>query len=162
MNGRKMNKNTYAVKIDGSKSLESMLEAGNYDWVPKYIINGHIPIEKQNPKEVELELTTFDLPWISHEKVLEELENQKLRPATFLELLSFGAAFPEIQREFPIAALGTVKVTGKKITDGWDTGPGGYHRATCLRGSSTGRSLNLYLLLMGWHLQWRFLTTRIV
>ena len=151
------NKDTYSVRIDYSQTLDEMVEAGNYDWVSKYIQRGNIPVEGEGVKEAKLVLITSGKPWTSFDEAVEEIKKRNLRPANFPELLAFGAKYPDIQRKYPITAIGTEIITGKKITDGNDTGPGGYHRDACLRGSETGRALTLYKEIVGWHGEWRFL-----
>ncbi|MFH1990409.1 MAG: hypothetical protein ABIJ19_00960 [Patescibacteria group bacterium] len=41
-------------------------------------------------------------------EVLSELDKMGLRPVTLKELLALGEGFPNLQREFPIIALGSV------------------------------------------------------
>ena len=152
------NRDIYSVKTDFNQSLNEMVEAGKYDWVSKYILRGNISIEGEGVEESRFMLITSGKPWTSYDEAMEEIERQNLRPATFPELLSFGAQYPEFQRKYPITAIGTEIITGKKITDGSDTGPGGYQRDGCLRGSATGRALTLYKEIVGWHGEWRFLS----
>jgi hypothetical protein len=42
-----------------------------------------------------------------HEEDVAELQRRGLRPAVLSELLAFARAFPDAQKQFPIAALGT-------------------------------------------------------
>ena len=45
---------------------------------------------------------------LSSDDVEKKLDKMGLRPATITELLAFGAMYPEVQRKFPIIALGSV------------------------------------------------------
>ena len=71
------------------------------------------------------------------------------RPATLAELLALGESQPELQRQFPIIALGSV----------W-RGAFGRRRVACLYVPGYGRRLNLYYLDNDWRAHCRFLAVR--
>jgi len=100
-------KKVFPVIVDYSKSLAEMIRAGNYDWVNSNITVKHFPIQGQGQVELDIELVHYDRA-MSSEDVIHDLDQRGLRPATLLELLAFGAKYPEKQREFPIVALGSV------------------------------------------------------
>mgnify|MGYP001593530058 FL=1 len=56
---------------------------------------------------VDVQLVHFNRI-VSTEEALKELDNQGLRAIDLHELLSIGAKYPNLQREFPIVALGSV------------------------------------------------------
>lgn len=93
------------------KSLAQLIAFGGYDWVHPDVVTNFV---------VELvgELTLREVHLLHYNKsmtsqqVLDDMERQGLRPATFLELLWIGILHPELQRIFPIVALGTVVALG--------------------------------------------------
>ena len=85
----------------------------------------------------------------SDKEVLAEMERESLRPATMVELLAFGAQYPETQREFPVVALGSV----------W-TGPQGDRDVGYLWGNPGSRQLGLYWRGDDWFADYRFLAVR--
>lgn len=95
--------------VDYSMTFEQMIAAGRYDLKNSEITEKHflIPPSKRGKKEVAIELIHFNRDMESYD-VLRELDLMGLRPAELPELLAFGAAYPEKQREFPIVALGSV------------------------------------------------------
>ena len=109
----------YPVTIDYGMSLADMIEAGHYDWTNSDITAEHFPIKGRGKAEVKLELVHFDRA-VSTDEALEELDKQGLRPAKIEELLAFGAAYPEIQHEFPVICLGSVwsdRDDGRSVPD---------------------------------------------
>lgn len=105
----KVARNAYPARIrdgvenDYSKLFESLLARGNYGYKNPEITSSNFPGKCVGDFEGVLYHPNRD---ISSEDVLEELDQNGLRPATMLELLIFGAKFPEKLVEFPIAALG--------------------------------------------------------
>lgn len=97
----------FTIIVDYSKSMRSMVKDGNYDRVNPNIAFKNLPLVGEGRVEVTLELLHFDRI-ISTEKALEEIKKRGLVAARIEHLLAFGAAHPELQREFPILALGSV------------------------------------------------------
>ena len=82
------------------------------------------------------------------DEVLAEMERLGLRPATFAELLAFSLKYGDLQRQFPIVALGSsVRVSG-------------YERFPVLRGYSLERRLFLRWDDSEWSGRCRFLAVR--
>lgn len=71
------------------------------------------------------------------------------RPALIEDLLALGAEYPELQKQFPIVALGSV----------WQD-PGGRRRVPYLRWDGGGRDLDLYWFGDDWDERWRFAAVR--
>lgn len=84
-----------------------MIKVGKYTWVNSEISSAHFPIKGERTKEVMTELVHFNRYIESADDVLRELDKSGLRPATIEELLAFSLKYPEIQRQFPIVALGS-------------------------------------------------------
>jgi len=100
-------KRTYFVTVDLSMLLEEMIASGQYDSCNKDINSENFPIKGTGALEVNLELVHLGRKATTDE-VEAELDKRGLRAATLVELLAFGAKYPELQREFPIIALGSV------------------------------------------------------
>ncbi|MEK9131766.1 MAG: hypothetical protein AAB447_02570 [Patescibacteria group bacterium] len=97
------------IVIDYGKTLEQVLEAGKYDWVNSDVTPDRFPIKGTGVVEREAKIVHFGKD-MSSEQVEAELEKKSLRPGTHEELLAFGSTYPEMQRKFPIVALGSSAV----------------------------------------------------
>lgn len=138
----------FRVAVDYSMSLDEMIAAGHYDWMNSDITAKHFPVSGGGQREVELELVHLNRE-ASTAYVLEELERRGLRPAKIAELLALGANHPELQKQFPIIAFGSV----------WRD-PSGLHYLPFLRGRSDERDLDLYDYDFHWPFKCRFLAVR--
>jgi hypothetical protein len=98
---------TFPVTVNYDRTIEKMVTSGKYDWSNPNINSKRFPIGAKGRVEVNIELVHFNYP-ITSDEVLRNLDRQGLRPATLPEILAFGATYPEMQREFPIVALGSV------------------------------------------------------
>ncbi len=100
---------TSLVKVDYDQTVEEMIGAGKYGWVPQNTNSKHFPTGRHGTSEVEMTLVRFDHAVVIGE-VLQELNKMGLRPAELLELLAFNAAYPEPGQTFvsPIIALDSV------------------------------------------------------
>ncbi len=138
--------NLFCVTVDYSMTIEQMIAAGRYDWQNNDVNDKHFPIppSKRVRQEVAIKLVQFDSNMES-EEVLRELDKMGLRPAELPELLAFGAAYPEKQREFPIVALGSV-------WHDWD----GDRGVACLYRDADKRNLDLDWWSGGWGSGGRF------
>lgn len=129
----------YIVTIDPTKTLVQMIEAGKYDYANPDINEMNFPLEKSEgdgpyrtaSTDVSLELVHFNKVMTTRE-IEAELDRRGLRSATLLEILAFGAKYPEIQREFPLVALGSSCVR-----------PGGDRGVPCLGRGGSGRHVYL-------------------
>lgn len=97
----------FAIAVDYRQSLEKMIEAGQYARVNSDINSTAFPIKRGKTVEVETQLVGFDKT-MSSEAVLTELDRMGLRAANIMELLAFGAKYPEEQKKNPVVALGSV------------------------------------------------------
>lgn len=145
--------NLFKVTVDYSKSLAEMIAAGSYDRKNNDIADKHFPIPKLPaglPTKIELNLKlTYFNKCVTSEKAIAKLKKRGLRPATLPEMLAFGAAYKEKQREFFIVAFGSV----------WRNLDG--HRSIpCLWGSSSERGLGLGWFESDWRPRYRFLAVR--
>ncbi|MDP3772371.1 MAG: hypothetical protein Q8Q94_03290 [bacterium] len=97
----------YPVTVYYGLSLADMIEAGHYDWVNGSITAEHFPIVGEGMVDLNINLLHFKR-FIQSDEAIKEMDEMGLRPLTLPELLAFGAKFPDMQREFPIIAFGTV------------------------------------------------------
>jgi len=97
----------FPVVVDYDKSLDDMIQAGNYDWVCEKITAENFPYDCEGKHGVRLEYHRFDRV-VTGEEAFELLDMAGFRPATLPELLAFGAAFPEEQEKHEIVTLSSV------------------------------------------------------
>ena len=128
-----------------TQSFSDMVKAGKYDWVNSNITEKHFPIQGNGKITKELHLIHFNKV-MSSEGVLAEFERLGLAPAKIEDLLVFGVVLFNLQRQFPIVALGSV----------WRHSDGG-RGVPCLSGRSGDRDLGLGWLGDGWDERYRFL-----
>jgi hypothetical protein len=118
------------------RKLEEMIEAGNFAWKNDDInsINFPDPQEKELLNQViKLKAKIFDFKKsISSEDILKELDKEGFRSATLIELLALAEADPELQKQFPVIALGLVR----RYSDG-------RRNVTCLYADGFGRKLGI-------------------
>ncbi len=136
----------YRFKIDYGLTVVQMVALGNYGWANPDITTENFPHDSRlGEVEVTAEVIHFG-KCMSTDAVLAELDSRRLRPATMAELLAFGAAFPEEQRNFPIVALGSV----------W-TNPDGRRVVGGLGMEGSRRDLDFYCVGGDWNGNYRFL-----
>jgi hypothetical protein len=132
------------VTVDFDRSLESMITEGRYDWTNPDVTKTNFPYKAKGVSHVKVHLICFgDIA--RSEEVMQNLARASLRPATLPELLACGTIHPELQKESPVAALGSV----------WSH-PCGGHQVPILWTGQTGRRLDLYWLENGWGSDCRF------
>lgn len=142
---------SYTITLDRSMSLGDMIAAGKYDSVNGHITEKKFPIERQEGKsEVEVILVHFDKV-LTTTQVKSEFERRGLQPAKIENLLALGTAHPDLQRDFPIAALGSALQPS-----------GGDLDSPYLGGDGDERDLDLdwYNPDVEWDGYWRFLAVR--
>ena len=141
-------RNIYPVSVDYAAGMEEMVRRGKYDWSNSNITTKHFPTKHSGKADIKIKLVHFDRS-IGSENAIEELDKMGLRPAEGCELLAFGEKYPEVQREFPINALGSV-------WRGW----GGGRRVVCLGRGGALRDASLDDFGGGWLGRWRFAAVR--
>jgi hypothetical protein len=139
---------TFKVTVDYGQSLADMIKAGKYDWVNDNITKENFPVNGQDKQEVEVLLFHFNRV-ISSDDAIAEMNKAGYRPARIEELLALGACQPELQKQFPIVALGSA----------WRR-PSGYRIVPCLVSDGSGRRLDLDDFEGGWDGSDRFLVLR--
>ena len=138
----------YVVTVDYGKTLKEMIAAGQYDWENSDINSDNFQIEGDGTVETKLELVHLNKD-ASTKEVEAYFEKNGLRAATLEELLAFGAKFPEVQREFPVIALGSAWVS-----------PDGRRGVLYLDRGGSKRNIFLYWRERDWYGLCRFLAFR--
>lgn len=138
----------YKVVVDYTKTLAEMISVGNYDWVNSDITNDHFPVKGEGKQEQELVLFHFNRA-ISSDDAMKKMEEDGYKPAVIEELLALGESQPELQRQFPIVALGSV----------WRDSDGG-RRVPSLDWCDAERDLDLSAFELDWREDYRFLARR--
>ena len=139
----------YTILVDYAVSVEELLKLGKYDWSNSDITSEHFPTKRTGGKvETKVELVHFGRN-ISSDEALKELDKMGYRPAEAHELLAFGAKYPDVQREFPIVALGSV----------WRSSLG-CRSVVCLYENTAERDAALCWLEGDWGDGWRFAAVR--
>lgn len=101
--------NTYPLIVDYGRSVEDAVKLGRYGWASGDINTCNFPTkrkEREKTPDVAMELVHFNRV-VSTDEALRELDRMGYRPAKLRELLAFGEKYPEVQREFPVVALGS-------------------------------------------------------
>ena len=101
----------FTLIVDYSLSLADAIKAGGYDYANSNITDEHFPADKaeQGKKEQSFVLYHFS-KGMDSDLLIAQMDADGKRPATVHELLAFGKANPELQRQFPIIALKSVWV----------------------------------------------------
>lgn len=98
---------TYPVTVNYDRDVEEAIRAGKYDWIDSNITSKNFPTKRSGVAKVDIELVHFNHNIFANE-VLPNWNERGLRPAELLELLALGEKCPDLQREFPIVAFGSV------------------------------------------------------
>lgn len=134
---------TISITMDLSKTMAQLIADGKYDWVNESI-QKHFSVQVQEgSRTTEVHLLHYKKD-MSTDAVLADMDRQGLRPMTFLELLWIGIRYPELQRDFPIVALGTVQQVS------------GDRSVACLCRYGSGRGLDLSWVGVVWGEDFRF------
>ncbi len=95
------------VVVDYGKNLHEMIVEGAYDNVNSDITAENFPVKGEGKCEREIALFHFNR-YISSDDAIKEMATTGYRPATIEDLLALGKVKPDLQRQFPIVALGSV------------------------------------------------------
>jgi hypothetical protein len=130
--------------VDFGQTLEQMIAAGKYDWTNSDITAARFPVKGTGIKKFRNKLFHFDRD-ISSKAAAAAMRKEGFEPATHMHGLAFGAAFPDEQRKYPIACLGSsAQVFGSRYV-------------VYLYRLGAGRYLRLSLWVVDWLDLWRFL-----
>lgn len=104
----------YVVRVDYSQSLDQMIEAGKYAWANHMVIKrSSFPVTgKERSGERKIHLLYPNGKEASTDEVNQWNVKHGFHHACLEELLALGAAYPDLQMNYPIVALGSVSVIG--------------------------------------------------
>lgn len=139
---------SHPVAVDYDRPFDELVAAGGYDHANEYVTATRFPVQRRGSAEVDAALVCLDRVAATAE-VLGELDLPELRQGRIAELLAVGAALPELQRSFPIVALGSIALY-----------PHDYRRIPFLWGSARVRHLDLRWDEHSWGGNVRFLAVR--
>lgn len=134
----------YPIAVDYGRTLEVAIAAGNFGWKHSDITSEHFPSQRTGQADLVIRLIHLDRD-IETDAAIAELDKLGLRPADLPELLAFGEKYPDVQRQFPVVALGSV----------WQR-PDGRRNLPCLGRSGSGRDLDLVWDVFRWYRVCRF------
>lgn len=107
----------YTVAVDYAKPISHILDEGNYNWAHVYITDDNFPAlfkyhndrwcQASHVEDVEMHLVHPGHAR-TREEAWKEVEARGLRSANIEELLAFGANYPNLQKQFPIVAIGAL------------------------------------------------------
>ena len=140
---------TVTVNYAGNKTIKNLLKEGKYDWVNSNITDKNFPTDKTGEEENEIHLVHLDRLFDNGDLVIEELDKLGYKPANPAQLLALGIKHPDLQRQFPIAALG----------QHWFDSDVRRH-VVYLDGSFGDRDASLDWLEDRWRDDWRFAVVR--
>lgn len=138
----------YSVAVNYEMDLEEAVKNGNYDWINPNITSANFPPKGKSTTDVEVELVHFD-NYITTNVAVNNLKKMGYRPAGLRELLALGEKAPDIHKEFPVVALGSM----------WNDANGDANVA-CIYRSGKARNLRLVGYSGGWYARWRFAAVR--
>lgn len=95
----------YQLSVDYGLTIETAIELGKYDWVNGVFTKELYPTTYSGSirKQLRILRTSRDC---NTEDVLAQMKRRHAMPASLFELLAFAGMYPEVQREFPVVALG--------------------------------------------------------
>jgi hypothetical protein len=110
---------SFNLLVDTTKPLADLIRAGKYNWHNPRITTEHFPFKSNVSQSTKIEIWWPNRYFKDGNAVLAELDklNQELlsqgasyryHPAFIEDLLAIGANQSELQRSFPIGALGSI------------------------------------------------------
>jgi len=139
---------SFPVHVNYDLSVAEAIDAGNFQAVNASINSANFPWKRTGQADLEVFLVKFERR-MSSPDVVRELGLENLRPVELPELLAFAEKYPDIQRKFSIAGLGSVWKDRK-----------GYGNVPVLFEASEGRYLDLHWWEDGWYSYSRFAAVR--
>ena len=123
-----------ALFIDGTKTVEQAIAEGKYDWIACTIKFENFPdVLGILGKKYKASVKLFPFEFGSNsEQAIALMDREGFRPANSLEILAFGALYPELQRKVEITALGSIRLDARYV-----------RYVLCLCGNRKSRGLNL-------------------
>jgi hypothetical protein len=142
----------YHLVVNYTLLLADMIKIGKYEGVNSDITAEHFPVTGKGKVAINVELWWPNRYFNNGDEVIAALAKEKpdYRFAELPEGLALGAAQPELQRQFPIAIMGSKSI--------WHHAGG--RDFACLGRGDSRRGLYLYWLEGGFDGAWRFAVVR--
>lgn len=137
---------SYKITVDRSKPVDQLINEAKLNYVNSSVTSENFPITDKGISKIDIKLINFSKA-TEFKEILRKVKKRNFVPISISELLAFSESFPEVQREFPIVAPGTV----------WK---GNIDRVPVLWGGSGGRSLFLLWKSYNWLPGFRFAVTK--
>ena len=96
---------TFPVEVQQA-TLAELIQLGHYDWTNSDITTENFPLDESQFGNFDLVLVHLNRS-ASTDEVLAYMNERGLVPAKIGHLLGFGAKYPDVQRQFPVIALGS-------------------------------------------------------
>ena len=97
----------YPIVIKYDMSIEQMIEVGMYDHIDSAYERVNFQIQQSGEVPLEALIISFDRV-LDFDLAIKEIRLARRRAGEICEILSFGAQYPDVQRDFNINALGTL------------------------------------------------------
>lgn len=136
------------TNVNYDRPIEDSVKLGRYNWADDEITSDHFPSNEKGKKAIEIFLIGLNRP-VETGRIVYELNDRDMRPATIKELLALGSSHPRLQMEINVAALGSSLRLGND-----DMIP-------CLMGGGDSRDLRLIVSKGDWMPFWRFAAVKI-
>ncbi|MFA5935146.1 MAG: hypothetical protein WC827_04665 [Candidatus Paceibacterota bacterium] len=138
----------FTAMVDETVSVEDAVKTGKFDWSNDNITSANFP-KITGGQKADKEVTIFHFnKTMTSEAVIAEMDKAGYKPANIWALIGLAVKEPDLQRKFPIVALGSVCELG------------GYRRVPYLYEGSSERNLGLLYFDDGWDDRYRFLAVR--
>jgi hypothetical protein len=96
----------YTVQVDYAQAISDSLRAADFTWVNPQVNAANFPESMSGSATLTAQLVPFDAG-MSVDNFTKAQAAAGFRPATLDELLAFGKANPQLQKDEPIIALGS-------------------------------------------------------
>jgi hypothetical protein len=138
---------TFKCVVNKTVKIETEIKAAGFDWSNDGINTKNFP-KPEGGDVSDKDIILFWFKGIGSYEAIAKMAEEGCRPADVWELTALAKAQPDLQREYPIIALGSVcKLDGSR-------------RVPCLYGNSGHRELYLYSYGHDWDDRCRFAAVR--
>ncbi|MDO8669340.1 MAG: hypothetical protein Q7K65_03540 [Candidatus Buchananbacteria bacterium] len=97
----------FTIRINYDLTIDQMISLGGYYEIDHDISKITFPIIGSGQMEADLRVFPFDHS-VESAEVIAEIKQANCQLAKIEHLLFFGAKYPEVQKQLPISALGSV------------------------------------------------------
>ncbi len=96
----------FKIKVDGTKSFQELINKAKFDWVNSDVNEKNFPIKIKTNRKVIVKLFHFNR-YVLSQNIIREIKKSGYRLAFIEELIAFAISYPNLQKSFPIVALGS-------------------------------------------------------